>query len=54
MWHSGCSHRRGYYIFTPAPTEVITITGKSYRLKNRAKGKIEESAEDETCQAVPA
>ena len=34
--------------------EVITITGKSYRLKNRAKGKAEDSGDDETCQAVPA
>mgnify|MGYP003429746049 CR=1 FL=1 len=32
--------------------EVITITGKSYRLKNRAKGKNEDSADDDTCQAV--
>jgi DNA replication protein DnaC len=35
-------------------SEVITITGKSYRLKNRAKGKAEDSGDDETCQAVPA
>jgi DNA replication protein DnaC len=34
--------------------EVITITGKSYRLKNRPKGKAEDSGDDETCQAVPA
>jgi DNA replication protein DnaC len=34
--------------------EVITITGKSYRLKNRAKGKTEDPDDDETCQAVPA
>lgn len=34
--------------------EVITITGKSYRLKNRNKGKTEDSGDDETCQAVPA
>ena len=35
-------------------SEVITITGKSYRLKNRAKGKAEDSGDDETCHAVPA
>jgi DNA replication protein DnaC len=35
-------------------SEVITITGKSYRLKNRAKGKAEDSGDDETCQAVSA
>ncbi len=34
--------------------EVITITGKSNRLKNRAKGKAEDSGNDETCQAVLA
>jgi DNA replication protein DnaC len=34
--------------------EVITITGKSYRLKNRTKGKTEDSGDDDTCQAVPA
>lgn len=34
--------------------EVITITGKSYRLRNRAKGKTEDPGDDETCQAVPA
>lgn len=34
--------------------EVITITGKSYRLRNRAKGKAEDTGDDETCQAVPA
>ena len=34
--------------------EVITITGKSYRLKNRGKGKPEGRGDDETCQAVPA
>ena len=34
--------------------EIITITGKSYRLKNRAKDKTEDSGDDETCQMVPA
>jgi len=34
--------------------EVVTITGKSYRLKNRPKGKGDGSDGDETCQAVPA
>ena len=34
--------------------EVITITGKSYRLKIRGKGKPEDPGDDETCKAVPA
>lgn len=34
--------------------EVITITGKSYRLKNRGKGKPEDPGDDETCKTVPA
>lgn len=34
--------------------EVITISGKSYRLKNRGKGRLEEPGDDETCKAVPA
>jgi DNA replication protein DnaC len=34
--------------------EMITITGRSYRLRNRPKGKTEDSDDDETCQAVPA
>jgi len=34
--------------------EVVTITGKSYRPKNRSKGKIKDSGDDaETCPAVP-
>lgn len=34
--------------------DVITITGRSYRLKNRGRGQAEEPGEDETCQTVPA
>ena len=34
--------------------EIITITGKSYRLRNRGTGKAKDSGDDETCQAVPA
>lgn len=34
--------------------EVITIAGKSYRLKNRGKDRPEEPGDDETCKPVPA